>query len=970
MTRSLFFSVLLLSITGSLIASDDRHPTEDRKSAIGTCDSGFNIDVESSGGTLLSGYETLGSAVAAINAGAHSGTITIELCSDTVESGTITLLGSGQGVASYSSIDIYPLSDNVTISSSQASGFGIIQLKGVDNFTLNGDNPNTVGTNRDLTIWSTSDAAVDLTAIVRITTVGTVAPTANNITIKNTVLTGNVTGRNGPAFNNTSGPENRTFGIYVGGNGGSTATDLPIALTSVTGHRLPTGTTVNSLGVENNLINAVARGVVFSGTAATNSTGIIIANNEIGAAGELIGTPPYVEPATTVYVKGIIVNGTNAVSITGNKVRNIISYVPTPIVGIELNGLIGSGVINIEGNQLDGIVLNAPSPNPARGISLINTVGAYSVKRNAIKNVQNFCNNAGATNQPNGIYAESFSTSGTISSNVVEKVYDNSVSTRGVAGIFLNGGSNVIVENNLVTDINQNISFGNAFSTSWGTIGIRIGAGRDHKIISNTVSLSGDQLGNLQVSKVLSAALAVVNSSSTGLEVKNNILSNELHGGIGEVAHVSIYLPSDGLASLNLTLNNNDYSVGDNPTQHGILQAGGTPGTNFFTASNFDPSTTTPVTNLRAFTSALNDLGTNDNSSMTVDPGFVSEVDLHLGPMSPLLGRAAPTGLDRDADGDPRGSIADIGADEVVEASNGVFPGGQYHNALINGPHSLAGDVTISHSLFLNGKLSTGGFTLSLGCEGEITGYSEGEANMSYIEGRLEKAFCRNGVFNYPVGAMASQKGLMEGARSGYSPVRVTVTGGQFPASLRVQTADSFMPPLQPARSLSRMWILTETGDLMADLEFTYRQEDVNGNEADYRLYHQNSQSMANMCPVTACVNTAANVLQVAGVTQFASWGAGENVLSSVNASISGRVTTASGAGIRNALVMLSGGDLPQPVRIFTGSLGNYVFENLRTGDTYLIQVGAKRYRMSQSSRMVTLQEDITDLDFVANPQL
>src|ERR1044071_840198 len=52
--------------------------------ASGTCDIGNNIEVEATGGTDA-GYATLTAAFTAINAGAHTGTITIDVCGDTSE---------------------------------------------------------------------------------------------------------------------------------------------------------------------------------------------------------------------------------------------------------------------------------------------------------------------------------------------------------------------------------------------------------------------------------------------------------------------------------------------------------------------------------------------------------------------------------------------------------------------------------------------------------------------------------------------------------------------------------------------------------------------------------------------------------------------------------------------------------------------------------------------------------------------
>lgn len=86
------------------------------------------------------------------------------------------------------------------------------------------------------------------------------------------------------------------------------------------------------------------------------------------------------------------------------------------------------------------------------------------------------------------------------------------------------------------------------------------------------------------------------------------------------------------------------------------------------------------------------------------------------------------------------------------------------------------------------------------------------------------------------------------------------------------------------------------------------------------------------------------------------------------NVSVSGRVLTAGGAGIRNASVTASGGDLPSPMNTATGSFGYFQFTGLHAGQTYTITVGAKRFVISVPSRNVSPSGDVTGFDFVADP--
>jgi hypothetical protein len=88
-----------------------------------------------------------------------------------------------------------------------------------------------------------------------------------------------------------------------------------------------------------------------------------------------------------------------------------------------------------------------------------------------------------------------------------------------------------------------------------------------------------------------------------------------------------------------------------------------------------------------------------------------------------------------------------------------------------------------------------------------------------------------------------------------------------------------------------------------------------------------------------------------------------------VNVSVGGRILTSGGAGIRNALVTISGGNLPAPITVQTGNFGSYNFAGLQSGTTYTVSVGTKRYVIMQPSRVVTPQANVTDFDFIAEPQ-
>jgi hypothetical protein len=87
------------------------------------------------------------------------------------------------------------------------------------------------------------------------------------------------------------------------------------------------------------------------------------------------------------------------------------------------------------------------------------------------------------------------------------------------------------------------------------------------------------------------------------------------------------------------------------------------------------------------------------------------------------------------------------------------------------------------------------------------------------------------------------------------------------------------------------------------------------------------------------------------------------------NISLGGRILTSGGVGIPNARVTVSGGNLPSPVTMPTSSLGYYNLQGLQSGMTYTVTVSTKRYVFAQPTRMITPQSDVSDFNFVAEPQ-
>ncbi|HKP69659.1 MAG TPA: Calx-beta domain-containing protein [Pyrinomonadaceae bacterium] len=305
-----------------------------------------------------------------------------------------------------------------------------------------------------------------------------------------------------------------------------------------------------------------------------------------------------------------------------------------------------------------------------------------------------------------------------------------------------------------------------------------------------------------------------------------------------------------------------------------------------------------------------------------------------------------------------------------------TVPAGSYTNLNLGNGVVLGGNVDVALTLTLTGVTNTGANTLTLGCNASTIGGGE----LNYVVGDLQKVFCGTGTFVFHVGAafpvlppIASEEtkdlASPEGIASNYSPVTVDILAGDVGSSLTVKAYDSALAGFDPARSASRNWAITESGNLTVNLGLTYRNEDVNGNEADYRAYRYGSGPTTNMCPSAPCVNVATNTATINNVSVFSRWGIAESLVpTAANVTLSGRVVDTAGRGISNAILTLEGGNLTDPIVMASGSMGYYTFDGVPIG-TYLLTISGTRYTFAVPSRVVMLADSVTDEDFVGEPR-
>lgn len=83
-------------------------------------------------------------------------------------------------------------------------------------------------------------------------------------------------------------------------------------------------------------------------------------------------------------------------------------------------------------------------------------------------------------------------------------------------------------------------------------------------------------------------------------------------------------------------------------------------------------------------------------------------------------------------------------------------------------------------------------------------------------------------------------------------------------------------------------------------------------------------------------------------------------------ASIGGRVRMTNGKGIMNVLISLT--DASGETRCTrSGISGRYRFDDVPTGQTYILTATAKRFVFSSPTQIVNVAEDLNEIDFVAD---
>lgn len=86
------------------------------------------------------------------------------------------------------------------------------------------------------------------------------------------------------------------------------------------------------------------------------------------------------------------------------------------------------------------------------------------------------------------------------------------------------------------------------------------------------------------------------------------------------------------------------------------------------------------------------------------------------------------------------------------------------------------------------------------------------------------------------------------------------------------------------------------------------------------------------------------------------------------HASVSGRTVDSFGNGIANTRVVITDAQTGESRYAITNPFGYYTIEDLEVGSFYFLTVSNKRYTFVDDTRTFTLNDSLSDVDFVANP--
>jgi hypothetical protein len=280
----------------------------------------------------------------------------------------------------------------------------------------------------------------------------------------------------------------------------------------------------------------------------------------------------------------------------------------------------------------------------------------------------------------------------------------------------------------------------------------------------------------------------------------------------------------------------------------------------------------------------------------------------------------------------PSRTLSDLICDDCTNPATITFTGG---------------DLTVNGDL----KLGAAVFDMSGNRLNHLTG--QATRTTGYVRGTVVRKYTGvNQGYSFFVGENHS------------APVIILATAlTTNPSFVSVKPIDAEFPGIPPATTASFSWAIEQTGTMTSGMQFSYGDEDVNGNENNYRMWRSSPQ--LPLLYSASSPSPSQNLVFIPGVTSLnGTWGIGAGI---PKISISGSVTGPNGQGMANAMVVLTGGSLAAPRMIQTGPFGTYIFTGVDPGGEYTVTASVKRHRIDNFQRVVSSWSNVANIDFAAH---
>jgi CSLREA domain-containing protein len=299
-----------------------------------------------------------------------------------------------------------------------------------------------------------------------------------------------------------------------------------------------------------------------------------------------------------------------------------------------------------------------------------------------------------------------------------------------------------------------------------------------------------------------------------------------------------------------------------------------------------------------------------------------------------------------------------ITVDGSHEVRGVIYGGGYAGNMTIDG-----GDLRVRDIFYLYGGnitcINNGFVNMTVGTQFQrYSGYVIGRINHDFSPGTSEN-------FAYPSGTALGYYPVVINYSPALAKLEVLQNLGGFSFSVRAN--DGTLTGVNASQSINVNWTLDSFGVSPVDITLNYNDENVGAAaiEENFKFVRRAGSSNTGFTPSIA--DTFDNFFKLNAVSSFSDWTIGSIAPTVASAFIGGRILTPNGGGIKGAVVVLTGGNLPAPVYSQTNNFGYYRFSEVPVGQNYVVTVNAKRYTFADSSRIVNLLDSLADLDFVSN---